>query len=288
MTIDAHHHFWRYGQQHQAWRSHEHEIIARDFLPDDLAAGMDAAGIDGSILVQSVDTEEENERLLGYAARAQFVEGVVAWVPLRDPAAARTVLADLDVHPVVRGVRCLIGRDRTDWLTRPDTTALFRAIAARGLSWDVVPITPDQVRDVVAVARSVPELHIVVDHLGRPPVETGGWQPWADGIQALAAATNVALKVSVGIDVLTAWPTWSPAQLGPYLRWAATCFGPDRLLLASNWPVVLLRRGYADAWHDLTAGLIDAGLDRADLESVAGGNAVRWYGLAVRDRSGGG
>ncbi|HEY2175388.1 MAG TPA: amidohydrolase family protein [Mycobacteriales bacterium] len=285
MTIDAHHHFWRYGRQHQAWRSHEHEVIARDFMPDDLSADLAAAGIDGSILVQSVDTEEENARLLDFAAQAPFVEGVVAWVPLRDPAAARTVLPGLDGHQVVRGVRCLVGRGRTDWLTRPDTTSLFREIAARGLCWDVVPVTPEQVRDVVAVARSVPELRIVVDHLARPPVDTGSWQPWADGVQALGAAPNVALKVSVGIDVLTAWATWSNAQLVPYLRWAATCFGPDRLLLASNWPVVLLRRGYADAWRDLTAGLLDAGLDRADIESVAGGNAIRWYGLAVRDRS---
>jgi L-fuconolactonase len=286
VTIDTHHHFWRYGQQHQAWRSHEHDAIARDFLPDDLATELAAAEVDGTILVQSVDTEEENRRLLDYAAQAPFVEGIVAWVPLRDPGAARTVLAGLDAHRLVRGVRCLIGRERTDWLTRPETTALFRAIAARGLSWDVVPVSPDQVRDVVAVARSVPELRIVVDHLARPPVETEGWQPWADGIEALAAATNVAVKISVGIDVLTAWATWSPTHLVPYLRWAATCFGPERLLLASNWPVVLLRRGYADVWRDLTAGLVAAGLDGPDIESVAGGNAVRWYALAARDRSG--
>jgi L-fuconolactonase len=89
----------------------------------------------------------------------------------------------------------------------------------------------------------------------------------------------VALKVSVGIDVLTAWPGWRPADLAPYVARAVELFGPRRLMLASNWPVVTLRAGYVDAVRDLDAAVAATGLQAAELAEVRGGTAVRWYAL---------
>ncbi len=280
-VVDAHHHFWRYGEHHQSWRDHRHGAIARDFLPGELAGDFAAAGVDAGVLIQSVDSEAENARLLDFAAYAPYVAAVVGWLPLQDPAAARRILAAFGGRPIVRGVRTLIGRDSSDWLSAPPTRELLRAVADRDLSWDVVPVTPEQVRQVTAVARAVPELRVVVDHLARPPVESGAWQPWADGIASLAALPNVAIKVSLGIDVLTDWPDWSPTSLLPYLRRVVSCFGSDRLLLASNWPVVVLRRSYQQAWNDLSAALAEVGLGEIELAAARGGNALRWYRFTV-------
>jgi L-fuconolactonase len=276
-TIDAHHHFWRRGESHQDWRGPEHEALDRDFQPDDLAEGMRAAGVERTVLVQSVNTAEENDRLYGYARTVGFVAGVVAWLPLDAPDTAGSILDTLTGRAEVRGVRCLVGRDDVDWLGRPGTVALLTDLAAADLTWDVVPVTAAQVRAVRAVLDRVPGLRVVVDHLGRPPVETDGWQPWAAQLAELAAAPGVAVKVSVGIDALTAWPRWDADRLQRYVDHAAATFGPDRIMLASNWPVVQLRQDYPTAWTDLDRCLQRAGV--SDLAAVRGGTARRWYRL---------
>ena len=277
-TIDAHHHFWRVAAQEQGWRTPAHSAIERDYAPADLAPELTGAGVDATVLMQSVDSEAENDRLAAYAAETTIVAGVVGWLPLADAEAARRELVR-SADPTWCGVRCLVARDPLEWLAAPDTVALFGELAARGLVWDVVPVTEEQVRAVVGLAEAVPGLRVVVDHLARPPLDSGGWQPWADLLADLAACPGVALKVSVGIDALTAWERWQPETLRPYVAHAVASFGPQRLMLASNWPVVLLRAQYGQAWGDLRGALVDAGASEADLEQICGGTAARWYGL---------
>jgi L-fuconolactonase len=278
-VIDAHHHFWRLARQHQAWRTPDHHAIARDYDPAGLRAELAAAGVDATILVQSVDTPEENDRLDRYATEAgDYVAGVVGWLPLADPGAARAELAR-SARLSLRGVRTLVARDPLDWLTRPGPRALFAELAERGLAWDVVPVTAEQVRNIAALAAAVPGLRIVVDHLARPPVETGAREPWAGQLAALAELPGVACKLSVGIDVLTAWDRWDADALVPYAAHALEVFGPERLMLASNWPVILLRRDYGGALADLTDVASRAGAGPAGLAQIRGATAARWYGV---------
>lgn len=281
LTIDAHHHYWQVALQEQAWRTPAHEAIAQDYEPQHLSAELESAGVDATVLVQSVDSSAENDRLASYA-RWSTVAGVVGWLPLEDPIAARAELARADTGRW-SGVRCLVGKRDLGWLARPDAVRLFADLADRGLAWDVVPVTSSQVDAVLGLARAVPQLRIVVDHLARPPIDSSGWEPWAGQLAELAGCPNIALKVSVGIDVLTAWEEWRPEDLKPYVRWALECFGPSRLLLASNWPVVLLRSSYGQAMNDLVQALADNDLSAAELAEVRGGTALRWYGLRMNE-----
>jgi L-fuconolactonase len=281
-TVDPHHHFWRQDVAREFWRDPEHHALVRDFQSGELGAWLRAAGVDRTVLVQSVNTPQENDRLLHHARTVDFVAGVVAWLPLSDPDTAGPMLAALRDEPAVRGVRCLVGRTDLDWLASPAVCELLAEVAAAGWVWDVVPVTAGQVRAVLGAVERVPGLRVVVDHLGRPPVEVAGWQPWATLLAELAAAPAVALKVSVGVDVLTVWPAWDPDQLRRYVDHAAAVFGPDRLMLASNWPVITLRTGYAQAWRDLESALRRSGIDAAGLAAVRGGTASHWYGLRPR------
>lgn len=284
-TVDSHHHYWRVAAQEQSWRTPAHEAIARDYLPADLRPELEHSGVDATVLVQSVDSSTENDRLAVYAQRTARVAGVVGWLPLHDPAAARAEL-DRAWTPSWSGVRCLVGRRPLDWLRDPATVRLFADLVARDLAWDIVPVTAGQVAAVLELAHAVPELRIVIDHLARPPVDSGGWEPWATQLAELARCPGTALKVSVGIDVLTAWPAWTPTALEPYVGWALEQFGPHRLMLASNWPVVLLRAGYRQAWDGLTAAVRAHGVAGAELAAVLGATATRWYGLSTADPAG--
>ena len=276
-VIDAHHHFWKTAAQEQPWRTHAHAVLERDFEPQDLDPELDAAGVDATVVMQSVDEPAENERLAGYATHPR-VAGVVGWLPVREPAAAAALLDELHVDKLV-GVRCLVADDPLEWLTGADSLALFREIAARDLAWDVVPITAAQTRQVIALAEAVPELRVIVDHLGRPPIDSAGWEPWAGNVARLAANPSVAMKVSVGIDALTAWHEWNASDLERYVAHAAELFGPKRLLLASNWPVVLLRASYGTAWSELCELARTFLPAEEDQRRLTGGNAEDWYRL---------
>lgn len=290
-AVDAHHHFWVRGESHQSWRGPEHDALDRSFLPDDLRAQLTVGRVDRTVLVQSVNTEEENHRLLAYARDVEFVAGVVAWLPLDAPDRAARILETLRDRPEICGVRCLIGRDDIDWLEGRAARRLLADVADAGWAWDIVPVTTAQVRTLLRAVEHLPRLRIVVDHLGRPPVEVDGWQPWAGHMAELAAAPGVAVKVSVGIDALTAWPRWEAGRLQRYVDHVAAVFGPDRMMLASNWPVVTLRASYGQAWADLTAAVERAGAGSEGLPgtlgSVRGGTACRWYGLAPKHTDGG-
>ncbi len=238
MIVDAHHHFWA--------SSTLHPELAGPYEPSDLPGIADA-----TVLVQ---TDDDNARLAEYAAAVPTVAGVVA-----------SLDSDLGDIPKLVGVRRLVGREplRLD-------PGRFGDVAERGLAWDIVVVTDQQARAVCALADAVPELRIVVDHLARPPVEGGPFEPWASRVRSLAARPNVAMKVSIGIDALVSWDAWG--DVSPYVAHALECFGPGRLMLASNWPVVLLRASYEQAWNDLVAA---CGND----PDVLGGTAIRWYRL---------
>ncbi len=284
-VVDSHQHFWlRDALTDQAWRApDDHRVLDREFRPVDLSPELTRAGVESTVLVQSVDTAEENRRLAAFSESARFVAGIVAWLPLRDATAATAELEALDAVALARGVRCLIGRDPLDWLGTRQSTEVLKAIASRGLSWDVVPVTEEQVFAIEAVAARLPELTVVIDHLARPPLEAGGWEPWAERVTRLGCLPNVVMKLSVGVDVLTAWRAWDVDVLAPYVRHALEQFGPARCMLASNWPVVLLKRDYVGAWRDLDAVVRDTGLGNEDLAQVRGGTTRRVYRLTDHD-----
>lgn len=280
-VIDAHHHFWRTAAQEQPWRTSAHAGLERDFVADDLrprlaAAGVD--GVDGTVLMQSVDEPAENDRLATYAADP-MVAGVVAWLPLADAEHARNELDRLSI-PKLCGVRCLIARDPMAWLSTKASLELFETLASRHLAWDVVPITQQQTEAVLQLAEQVPSLRVVVDHLGRPPVESQEWEPWAGLMQQLASRPNVAVKLSVGIDALTAWSAWDPTALAPYVHAVLDWFGPHRTMVASNWPVVLLRTSYEQAWDDLSRLALTHVHDDTSRAALLGGTATTWYRLS--------
>lgn len=287
-VIDSHHHLWpEEAIPDQEWRPAADTAIRRPFEPEDFARELAEAGVTGSVLMQSVDAAAENDRLFAYARSNDFIRGVVAWAPLADAQAATGTLRDLLESRAaggaekLAGVRCLVGTDPMVWAESEEGLRVFRSLAAAGLAWDTVPITPDQVAAVCRVAGAVPELRIVIDHLASPPLSDEGLPGWRERATALAAFENVAMKLSVGVAVLTRWDAWDTASLSPYFSHALESFGPERCMLASNWPVVLLRAGYQRAWAE-TRAAVQEQLTDEERRQVEAGTAARWYGLEGR------
>ena len=275
MIIDSHQHFWdpatgRYTTLDSS------KPIYRAFGPKDLAPTLEIAGVDQTVLVQAADDLAETTAMLQVARRTPFVAGVVGWVPLQQPAAVEAALDRFAGERALCGARHLNHYEPDpDWLMRAPVRRSLRLLAKRNLAFDVITIRPAHLSQVHRLAGENPDLRIVVDHLGQPPLATREWQPWADEVAHCAERPNVYLKLS-GLFT-TARPAATIVDLQPYVDHALRTFGAERVMWGSDWPVVLLNRGYTDALTS-TVTLLSR-LTDAERARVLGGTAVSVYGL---------
>jgi L-fuconolactonase len=276
-VIDCHHHFWWTARRPHRWPEGAGDRLARDFTPDDLKPELARCGIDGTILVQVAQEIAETEEFLDLTHEHAFVRGVVGWVPLSDPAACEKALGALRRRGPLVGIRHLIAYEPDpQWILQPPVLDSLKQLACAGLVFEGIPVNDQQLLAVLEAARRVPDLQLVINHLGRPPVPEQGWEPWAARIVTAAENPNVSMKLSVGLDMVLRW-RWSTDMLRRYADHVLEQLGPDRVMAASNWPVILLGASFPQAWRgisDLVGGLADA-----ERRAVLGGTAERIYGL---------
>ena len=275
--IDSHHHFWWTGRHSYGWPPAVGDRLARDFTPDDLRAELKRCGVDGTVLIQVLPQEDETRESLDLCEKVDFVRGVVGWIPLSDPDAASRALERLGAGEKLVGVRHLISRESDPcWLLQETVIESLRLLAAAGIVFDAIPVNAAQFESVLDAGQRLPELKMVINHLGRPPIPEEGWEPWASQIARAAQNRNMAVKLSIGIDILTRWH-WSSEQIRRYSDHVLELFGPERVMAASNWPVILLGASYAQAWNGI-ASLV-TGLSADAQRAVLGQTAQRIYRL---------
>jgi L-fuconolactonase len=276
--IDSHHHFWWHRRHSYSWPEGVGDRFARDFTPDDLRPELARCGIKGTVLIQVLhQVEGETEEFLDLSQEVGFVRGVVGWVPLADPDAAARALDRLRGRGKLVGVRHLISYEPDPrWLLQQPVLESLELLAAAGIVFDGIPLNAPQFESVLEVAGRLPQLKIVVNHLGRPPLPEQGWEPWATLAARASEHRNMAMKLSIGLDVALRW-RWSTDPVRRYSDHVLDLFGSNRVMAASNWPVILLGASYEEAWNGITA-LVD-GLSAAERHAVLGGTAERIYGL---------
>ncbi|MEV7284855.1 amidohydrolase family protein [Streptomyces sp. NPDC093252] len=279
MTVDAHHHVWDLTVRDQDWITGPALApLRQDFTADDLAPEARAAGVDRTVLVQTVTVAEETPEFLALADGHELIAGVVGWTDLTAPGAADT-LAALRALPGgdrLKGIRHQVqGEPDPEWLLRPDVHRGLDAVADAGLVYDLL-VVPHQLPAAVRAAAAHPGLTFVLDHLGKPPIAAGELEPWATGIRALAALPHTVCKLS-GLVTEADPASWTVADLRPYAETVLEAFGPDRLMFGSDWPVCTLAASYGRVMS--TAGELTAGLSAGERDAVFTGTATRVYGL---------
>jgi L-fuconolactonase len=276
--IDSHHHFWWTAKHSYHWPDPVGDRFARDFTPDDLRPELERCGIKGTVLVQVLhQVGGETEECLDISQQVNFVRGVVGWVPLADPDATGHALERLRERGKLVGVRHLISNEPDPrWLLQDNVIESLKLLAAAKLVFDAIPVNPAQFESVLTVAQRLPELKIVINHLGRPPIPEQGWEPWATQIARAAEHRNTAMKLSIGLDIIMRW-RWSTEAIKRYCDHVIDLFSPNRVMAASNWPVILLGASYDETWKGIT-GLL-AGLSADEQRTVLGDTAQRVYGL---------
>ncbi|MDB5744499.1 MAG: amidohydrolase [Polaromonas sp.] len=274
MTIDAHFHCWQLARNDYGWLTPELGAIYRDVSVGDWQAQAAPHGVAGGVLVQAAPTEAETVFLLAQAEASPAVLGVVGWVDLL-AADAPARIESLARHPRLKGLRPML-QDIKDpcWILQPALAPALQAMAGCGLVFDAL-VTSAHLPHLLTLAERHPDLRLVIDHAAKPGIAAGEWQPWADGLAKLAAQTQALCKLS-GLLTEACRPP-APGAVQPWAAHVLACFGPDRLVWGSDWPVLELAGPYA-RWWDETRQLL-AGLSVKEKAAVMGGNARRLYRL---------
>ncbi len=176
-------------------------------------------------------------------------------------------MAAHDADPEVLGPT---GRVPAGVLHDPTFRRAFAQLRRFDLSFDAWVLEP-QLPDVVDLAQAFPDTSIIVDHTGSP-VGLGSYRgrlperyaDWAASIRRLAACPNVTIKLgglgnplsglsdADGLDSMALAERWRP-----YVLHAIECFGADRCMFESNFPVDRAAVDYVTLWNAfkrLTAG----------------------------------
>lgn len=272
-VLDAHLHVWDLSVSDYAWLTPELGALHATFPPESAGAQLAAAGVTGAVLVQAEDSVRDTAYLLDVADGHDWVAGVVGWVPLDDPAAAERQLERWCEHPAFCGVRHLVHDDpRKDFLALPAVRRSLARVAERELTFDVPDAWPRHLDAAVDLARALPQLPLVLDHLGKPPRAREDQARWARSLRALADCPNTTAKVS---GLQAPGEPFTADALRSVWDTAWDCFGAERLMFGSDWPMTTAHGGYARSLDVATA--LAGALSDAERAAFFTGNARRTY-----------
>lgn len=275
MRIDAHQHFWRYNPAHQVWMTDEMAVLRRDHLPEELLPLLHAVGFDGCIAVQARQMIEETEWLLQLADAHPFIKGVVGWVDLRSHG-LRAQLERFAPHPAFVGVRHVVHDEPDDtFMLLPEFRRGIAQLRAFDLAYDLL-LYPRHLPVAMKLAREFPDQRFVLDHIAKPAIREGLISPWREDLERLAECPNVTCKLS-GLVTEAQWGRWRPEDFHRYLDIVVAAFGPDRLMIGSDWPVCTLSGDYVG-----TMRVVMDYVQRfppATQEAMLGGTCARFYDI---------
>ena len=286
--VDTHQHLWDLDLFSYSW--------LKNAQPEALAAGRpslnrshrmvdylaDTAGLEVEKSVHlEADVDEphmlaETRYILALADQPDNpLEGVVA-CGRPENTGFRAYVDQIAGHPRLKGIRRILH-------TQPDEVGQsttfkdnVRGLASYGLSFDIC-VLARQLPIAIALVKHAPEVAFILDHCGVPLVKERILDPWRAYIREIAALPNVTCKVS-GVVAYADLARWTPEDLRPYVEHVIECFGWDRVMFGSDWPVCTLGATFQQWVEALSLLTADAGeQNRAKLFHD---NATRVYRLA--------
>lgn len=279
--IDSHLHFWDPAALHYPWLA-DNAILNRPYLLEDYDAATEAVSIEAMVFIQCEvepsSFEAEAAWVAELAVRDRRIRGMVAWAPLEKGCAVRDDLERLTRHDILRGIRRIIQFEPDlKFCLRPDFIAGVRTLADFDLSFDIC-IDHRHMHDTLKFVESVPDVPLVLDHIGKPAIKEGAIQPWADQMRELAGFPNIWCKIS-GVATEADYKAWKVEELKRYIEVAIEAFGFERILFGGDWPVATQAISFS-RWVAILDEMM-AGVNETDQRKLWRDNAVRVYGLEL-------
>lgn len=275
LRIDSHQHFWKYDPIKAPWITDDMAILKRDYLPPELDVVLKANGFDGCVVVQSDQSEEENDFQRLNAEKYNFVKGIVGWVNLL----SNDVEKRLDYYSQfkkLKGFRHVLqDEQQRDFMLRPDFLNGISLLNKYDYTYDIL-INSDQLQLAKELVAKFPEQRFVIDHIAKPFIKDKILAKWRTDMIEISKYRNVFCKIS-GMVTETRWNQWSADEFDPYIDVVVETFGIDRVMFGSDWPVCTLSGSFSEVYEivkDYFSGFSDE-----EQQKVFGKNAIEFYRL---------
>ena len=273
--IDAHQHFWIYEKARHSWINDEMHLIQKDFMPADLQPVLQQNNIDGCILVQVDQTEEENTFQLHNANSFDFIKGVVGWVDLQSDSVEKQ-LQYYQQFEKMKGFRHILqGEKDRALMLKPAFKNGISLLNNYNYTYDIL-IFPDQLQFALEFVRSFPNQRFVIDHLAKPYIKDKKIDQWRSDMLQLKTCENVYCKIS-GMVTEADWHNWKTEDFFPYLDVVVETFGTKRIMFGSDWPVCLVAASYEKMIAIVQQYLSSFSQDEQN--DFFGNNAIKFYNL---------
>lgn len=248
--VETHIHFWQTSRPGGVpWPTAAEGPIFRDVLPPEYTAFAKSQGVVAAGVVEASGIVQDNQVILDMVKSDPFYSFYVGNLEIGAPTFSAD-LARFAADPRFVGIRgYLTGPAEGITLSAAQLTNL-RDLAARGMTLDIISRgTKNPKSQVQALCTAVPDLRIIIDHLGGAtgPAVDATWE--ADIRRIASACPRLHMKFSSFYDmyapgdVVSASPT-DLASYKPHFDVLMSAFGQDRLIWGSNWPVITLHGSF--------------------------------------------
>ncbi len=276
--IDAHQHLWDLSRFPYSWTANQPKLN-RSFVMSDYLEATRGFEVVKSVHVEADIDEgfmlEETRSVLELAERDDNpLAGVVAAArPEYDN--FQEYLAQIAGHPRLKGIRRILQAMPDELSTTTTFVENVRSLEDHELSFDLC-ILARQLPAAIELAGQCPNVSFILDHCGNPDIRNCDYHPWRERIAEIAGLPNVACKVS-GIVVNTDLDNWTVEDLRPAIEHVIECFGWDRVMFGSDWPVCTLAASFRQ-WVEALI-FLTAGAGESNQRKLLAENADRIYRL---------
>ena len=276
--VDTHVHLWHPKQLRYAWLK-QVPLLNRPFLLKDYNDAIGDLEVESMVFVQC-DTHpddglKETSWVTSLAAGDPRIRGIVAWAPLEVGNCVAAFIEKLAEESLVKGIRRLIQGESVDFCIQPNFIDGVKTLSRHGLSFDLCIFHP-QLANAIRLVEQCPDVQFILDHIGKPDIKNQLFEPWKQEIKVLADFPNVHCKIS-GVVTEADHENWSLDNVQPYIDHVIACFGFDRVIYGSDWPVSTLATDYkrwVETLHESVSGC-----SPEELRKLFHDNAVRFYKL---------
>jgi L-fuconolactonase len=280
--IDTHLHTWDLNRCSYYWLEGNDSILASSYFVEQVYPQIAEAGVSSAVLVQATNQLTESDWLLSVSESNDWIAGAVIWLPLTDPKATGKALEKYLSNPWFKGVRHQI-HDESDeeWLLQPNVIESLKMLASHSIPYDLVGIKNNHIKTALKLAKTIPDLKMVFDHMNQPPISNNPTQDfgeWGELMKEASSNPNFYIKIS-GLGGTTAkGGDWTSKDVKPFIEYALQLFSADRVFCGSDWPVAELSGSYAYTWGQYREVLQQL-LTPDELDKVYQQNARNFYNL---------
>jgi predicted TIM-barrel fold metal-dependent hydrolase len=278
MIIDTHLHVVDRSALDYPWLSGV-EPLNRDWLYEEYERDARRAGI-ASTLHMEVDVDrpriEDETRYvetLSHRPNSLIVGAIASCRPEEDGFAA--YLERQQDNSLIKGFRRVLHVMPDELSEQPLFRENLKLVGGSGLTFDLC-VLPHQMDKAIALADLAPDVTFILDHCGVPDIAANARQPWDDSIAEIAKRPNVIAKIS-GVVAYADANKWVAETLRPWVEHTIGCFGWDRVVWGSDWPVCTLGGGLM-AWVAATHALLN-GASEDERRKLLAKNAERIWNL---------